>query len=412
MAVGSDTLVKTPEWRRHLKGVILAQTVSIFFVGFLLFFFTGLFSGEIDRRLFHTAGVLERQYPGSSSLLIPHFTGEVDVRAVESGHKLFSAYGYTHRGSLAKPLVSAVAAPLSLAAALILLLLFVLNLFVYLTFQGQLFHRLSELSDSVLSVLEGKSAFVTERHEEGVLDILFTRFNQMVKRLEGTAESLSREKVFLRDIISDISHQLKTPLASLVLYNDLLLSEEKMESRSRRKFLYICRAQLNRMEWLVISLLKLARLESGSIEFKRENIDLIEPLNKALINLEHLRGNRTVEILDERSRQISFTGDGDWLSEAFSNIIKNSYEHTEREGGVLRIILRDTSLFLRVFISDNGPGICEADRFRIFDRFYKGGSSLSMESVGIGLPLTKMIVEGQGGTIRYEKPSFILTFPY
>jgi signal transduction histidine kinase len=232
----------------------------------------------------------------------------------------------------------------------------------------------------------------------------------MANRLENSLSVLKREKVFLRNMISDISHQLKTPLSSLIVINDLLLEDKNMDLNMKQNFLEKERTQLERMEWLTINLLKVARIEAGAIEFKKEKVLLKDILNIALSALNHRLENQVLEI--EGDENAIFYGDKEWTGEALINIIKNAIEHNR---GKINISLEETPLFSSIIVRDNGEGIDEKHLPHIFERFYKVSSEVKPESIGIGLNLAKLIVESQGGTIsvkskKNEGTEFTMTF--
>lgn len=211
-------------------------------------------------------------------------------------------------------------------------------------------------------------------------------------------------------MISDISHQLKTPLSSMIVLNDILIEDTHMDREVQMDFLVRTRGQLERMEWLIINLLKVARIEAEAIEFKREYVLLKDVLDIALKTLSTQLEDKRVSL--QGNLQTYFYGDVDWTAEALINIIKNSTEHG---GDKIDIILEDTPLFSTISIRDNGEGIAKEHMPHIFERFYKINSEVKPESIGIGLNLTKLIVESQGGTIHVNSDKgkgteFIITF--
>ena len=221
-------------------------------------------------------------------------------------------------------------------------------------------------------------------------------------------------RIFLKDTISDISHQLKTPLSSLIMLNDLILQDKNMEEEVQRDFLEKTSIQLERMEWLIVNLLKIARIEAGAILFKKDKIKAIEPIKIALSTLSMNIDEKEQNIKIMGNLESIFYGDKDWTAEAIINIIKNSIEHSE-DGGIIEIFLEETPLFTNIIIKDYGEGIDKKDIPHIFERFYKVSSEIKPDSIGIGLNLSKLIVESQDGTIsvkseKGEGTEFIVTF--
>ncbi|MCC5427797.1 sensor histidine kinase, partial [Clostridium botulinum] len=215
------------------------------------------------------------------------------------------------------------------------------------------------------------------------------------------------------NIISDISHQLKTPLSSLIMFNELM-KDENMPIEDRKNFLKLSDEQLRRMEWLIINLLKIGRLEAGVVEFRRENNPLYVTVNKALAGLSEKAKEKSQQVIVDIDEDVYFKHDMDWTAEAISNIIKNSIEHTDNYGQI-KINCEETPISLTISIKDNGEGIPEKLQNKIFERFYKGENSVNPSSIGIGLSLTKSIIESQNGSIIVESEEgkgteFIITF--
>jgi signal transduction histidine kinase len=269
---------------------------------------------------------------------------------------------------------------------------FPLALFIYYT--KKRYRRIEELDDYLVKVLARDNAPEILDQEEGELSILANNIYKAASTLKYQNEMLSNDKKQLASAIADISHQLKTPLTSMMMMNDLLAVEEDASKRS--EFLKTQSAQLGRMNWLIQTLLKLSKLDAGTIELKRETVrakELLEEVIKPFeIQLE-LRGISYKQQGDE----MSFTCDRNWTVEALQNIVKNCIEHMD-DGGELTIAASDTTLFSQITVTDTGCGIAGDDLPHIFERFYKGRNA-GKDSVGIGLALTKTIIEDQHGEI-------------
>ena len=233
----------------------------------------------------------------------------------------------------------------------------------------------------------------------------------MGERLEGALSDLKAEKVNLKNIINDISHQLKTPLSALITYNDILKNHNNMDSETRTKFIDSTSDQLDRMDWLITTLLKYARIESNAINYNKSLHSLKDTINYCMqplkVKADEMKQNI---ILDFKGEGLYFH-DEKWIGEAFSNIIKNSIEHTAL-GGSIKVCLEETPLSVTVTISDNGEGIEKKELKNIFKRFYKGKNSLNPKSIGIGLSLTKKIIEAHNGSIVAESEVLVGTTFY
>lgn len=238
---------------------------------------------------------------------------------------------------------------------------------------------------------------LNEEYNEGEFYIFSNQFNVMINRFKNSVQRLKDEKIFLKNTIADISHQIKTPLSSLIMFNDLM-KDERMSKEDKNYFIKLSEEQLKRMEWLIKNLLKIARLDAGVIEFNIKKNPLNITMTRALAPLKEKAKEKNISINIDLNDNIRFNHDIEWTSEAISNIIKNSIEHTKNEG-YIDIICKETSLSIDLTIKDNGEGIPKNILPNIFKRFYKGESSVNPQSIGIGLSLSKSIIESQNGSI-------------
>lgn len=222
----------------------------------------------------------------------------------------------------------------------------------------------------------------------------------MINRLNNSVKKLKEEKLFLKNIISDISHQLKTPLASLIMFNDLMKNKD-MSLEDKNYFLNLSEEQLKRMEWLIISLLKLSRLEAKVIKFDIKSNPIYITIMKSISPIKEKAREKNISINLKLDEKIRFNHDLNWTAEALTNIIKNSIEHT-KNGGYINIKIYETPLAIFISIEDNGEGIPKNLIPKIFKRFYKGENSTNPTSIGIGLSLSKRIIESQNGSINVE----------
>lgn len=325
---------------------------------------------------------------------------------ISRGRAALSSRGYDSNTPIGvEPILSTIY-PGIIFAMLGLAIILALAVFALTTHGYSLIYkRVRRISDAAEKVVDGDYSMQLPAGGEGDFEILGHRFNQMANRLRLNMEQLVSEKVFLKNTISDISHQLKTPLSTLVVYNDLMIEDKNMDEEQRRHFLLLGHQQLQRLEWLIQSLLKMARLEAGSIEFRREKVLLRDVAESAAAALGTMAGEAGVTIaLHEDHGEPSYSGDGAWLNEAVINMLKNGIEHS-KSGDTIGITLEQTPLTASMEITDHGEGISPADLPHIFERFYRSTGTVKPNSIGIGLAMAKAIVEGQGGniTVKSEK---------
>ncbi len=238
-----------------------------------------------------------------------------------------------------------------------------------------------------------------EENTEGELSELQNQIVKITMMLQKQNEIMKNDKIELTTALSDISHQIKTPLTSINIMIDIL-KEPNVEENVKREYLYEITKQLNSINWLITVLLKLSRLDSGTVEFEKKEIDLTKLINevkeKMAIALEIK--NQVLEVNVQNNSKM--LGDYNWTKEAITNIVKNCIEHTG-ENKKIYIFVTENALYLQIVIKDEGEGIEPKDLPNIFNRFYKGKGS-SKESFGIGLALAKTIIEKQGGEIKVK----------
>lgn len=299
----------------------------------------------------------------------------------------------------------------------LLLLLLFFEIIVYCMSYHHLdmvYSEIENISEIMTEVMEEDGEPPIEEYKEGAVGILYTNFYKMVGALKESKKREQDEKIFLRDIISDISHQLKTPLASLTVFIDLLLEDKVEEKDKQRQILEEAENQLNRMEWMVLSMLKLARIEAGAIQFEKTE-NLLKPLlMQAGEGISFLVKERNQKLTVNCDGEISLSCDGDWLVEAVINLLKNASDYSGNDKSIW-VEVEQTKVYTRIYIKDEGPGIPEKEISNIFKRFYRVNQEVNPNSVGIGLSLTKSIIEGMGGSIRVKSEEgkytwFVVTF--
>lgn len=232
---------------------------------------------------------------------------------------------------------------------------------------------------------------------EGAVFQLFSSIERLSTMLQSKNEMEHQTKEFLKNTISDISHQFKTPLAALAMYQEIIESEPD-NIETVKEFSSKIGTSLSRMEQLIQSMLKITRLDAGNIIFEKKSY-LVEKVVRDSINELTTRAkNENKNILITGDFEEQFICDRQWTSEAIGNIVKNALDHTDA-GGTIGITWEHTPAMLRILISDDGDGIAPEDIYHIWKRFYRSKYTLKTAGIGLGLPLAKSIVEGQGGTI-------------
>lgn len=264
-------------------------------------------------------------------------------------------------------------------------------------FSGGRKREIKRLNDYLDRVLAGDNNLEIWDNEEGELSILKSNVYKATTILVSQREQLKKDRNYLADAMADISHQLKTPLTSMMVMNDLLLSEE--DEDKRKEFLQTQSVQLSKMNWLIQNLLKISKLDADCITFKEDETNTTTLVKESLSDFLVSMDIKEIKVIDHTTG-IPMKCDRNWSEEALKNIIKNCIEHMN-PGGVLTLEDEDTGVYTKIVIRDTGCGIAKEDLGHIFERFYRGKESGS-ESVGIGLALAKTIIEKQHGEITAQ----------
>ena len=275
-------------------------------------------------------------------------------------------------------------------------------------------HKIME--HAILQITEyisGNKDVTIECNDEGELYRLFHEVNSLVAILNAHAENEKNAKKFLKNTISDISHQLKTPLAALNIYMGLI-QDEAEELPTIQEFSRLSEQELERIEGLVQNLLKITKLDAGMIVLEKslENVsEIAESVKKHFLFRASQEGK---EICLSGSGETAFLCDRSWMMEAISNLVKNALDHT-KEGDCIRMEWWVSASIVQITIKDNGSGIYPEDLHHIFKRFYRSRYSKDAQGIGLGLPLAKAIVEAHNGTIEVDSTlgrgtSFTLNF--
>lgn len=264
-----------------------------------------------------------------------------------------------------------------------------------MVFTFRRYKKIEELANYLQKLSTGKPAMDIRENAEGELSILKNEIYHVTMSLTDQAEKLKKDKIELANALSDISHQLKTPLTSLWIMTDML-DNDTLPSEKRSEFIESIRTGQNRMEWLVLSLLKLAKLDADAISFKKQEIRLSLLVEKALATL-LIPIEIKEQTLTVAGDDTSVICDPEWTAEAVGNIIKNASQNTPRCGHI-QVTYGVNPLYSFIEVRDNGPGINRTDLPHLFKRFYRGKNADS-DSAGIGLSMSLAIMKKQNGEI-------------
>lgn len=289
------------------------------------------------------------------------------------------------------------AAAFVLAGALCMALAILFFCYQYFQEQSKL---IEDAAAKIREYISGNHGIRIDCNEEGELYRLFHEINSLAAILNAHAENELKNKEFLKGTISDISHQLKTPLAALNIYNGILQGEAEL-SPTISEFTKLSEQELDRIESLVQNLLKMTKLDAGTLAFEKKRENLAEML-------EGVRKQFAFRAKQEE-KEFSFTGEEDitllcdrsWLAEAVGNIVKNALDHT-KSGDFVRVEWKQLASVVQITVKDNGSGIHPEDLHYIFKRFYRSRFSQDTPGLGLGLPLAKAVIEAHNGTVEVD----------
>lgn len=299
--------------------------------------------------------------------------------------------------SVLTAVLSVICAFFSKICAVLCLALGIILIIIFTVVTKQRYKNLNDLNDYLSLVCKGIYDMNIDDNTEGELSILKNNLYKVITLLQSQNEYLKNDKLYLADSIADISHQLKTPLTSMMVMCELLENEENPEKR--QEFVSVINNQLSKMKWLITNILKISKLDADATEFKRDEVSISKVLDDSLKPFALTAELKNI-IIENKSNDFVFNGDENWTAEAVSNIVKNCLEHTN-DGGKITIASDSTNLYNKLTISDNGCGIAEEDLPHIFERFYHGKNS-SKDSVGIGLALAKTVFEKENASVTVK----------
>ena len=239
-----------------------------------------------------------------------------------------------------------------------------------------------------------------DENSEDELSILKNELYKITIMLKEEAENSKKDKLKLKDSLSDISHQLKTPLTSINIMLDNILDNPEMDNNTKEKFIQNIKREITNISSLVGEILKLSKFDASVIKFEEQQVFINDLVKSAISNVEMMAELKNINIEVNNQDNIKLVCDAKWQIEAITNILKNCIEHS-KDDSTITIDIDSNKIYKQITIKDNGEGIDEKDLPHIFERFYKGKNS-SKDSVGIGLALAKTIIEKDNGSIKVD----------
>lgn len=389
--------MKDRRLRKTLIRMIFVMCVAIVAVFFVAHYATLEIQKQSAQKNAQIIAAVSEHYPLSQEAVIEILQSD-SIELDQKGEMILAKYGMDYHDESVIGIYRQIEF-LLITVFLVLIVLFCIAIFLldYWYLLG-LDQSISNISEYINRLLNKDYDLDIIDNDEGSLSSLKNDIYKVTVMMKEQNELLKQDKMYLANNLADISHQLKTPLTSMLLMSDLLENEE-LSNEERNQFLGVIKSQLHRIEWLVSSLLKMAKLDAKTIVFKKERIRAHQFIHKAVEPIGMLIKEKEQHLIIEGDNPI-MVFDVNWTSEAFVNILKNCSEHTP-VGGTLKAEVFDTAMYTEFVLSDNGEGIDAKDLPFIFERFYRASKSNS-DSVGIGLAMSYSIITSQEGTISVK----------
>ena len=284
----------------------------------------------------------------------------------------------------------------------------IILLLIFIIYEINQDKEIDEITKYLEAINNKNYTLKIDENSEDELSILKNELYKVTVMLRENASNSLKDKVNLKIALEDISHQLKTPLTSILIILDNLIDNPEMDYQTRVEFLHDLKRESIRIQSLIQSILKLSKFDSNTVQFIKQDIYLKQIVDEAIKNTESLADLKNIKINVEGNKKIKLNCDLLWQTEAVTNILKNCIEHSS-ENTKIDIKYNNNSVYSYITITDYGEGISKEDIPHIFERFYRGKNSAN-ESIGIGLSLSKTIIESNNGIITVESNNNKTTF--
>lgn len=271
---------------------------------------------------------------------------------------------------------------------------------VFLIYLHKKSNKIKEITKLINKINNRIYTLVLNKNTEDELSILESELYKTMILLKEQAENSIKDKTSIKGYLDDISHQLKTPLTTINLCLDNLIENESIDEKTKNEFLHTIKREISNMNFLIISILKLSKFETNTVEYEIKSSSLYKILEKSYNNISMLCDLKNIKVYIDCNKDIIINCDPIWQAEAITNILKNAVEHS-KEKSTVSVIVKENKVYTSIKIENTGLPIDKKDLPHIFERFYKGKNS-SKDSIGIGLALSKSIIEKNGGKIKVE----------
>lgn len=401
------TIFRNKAPRQVVKGIFILFIIMEVLFSLMTHFHVSQMNHSFLERDAAIVGALSQGKPLEQTCIL---TGQVASEDVAAGTAILETYSYMNAPAQTYRFYREIFQQQQVSSALWSIIFALLCGCICLAYMSKIYRSMRQIAHVASS--KNSSFSPINLQSEGDFAALIHGFSAMQNRIEFAMESLKKDKTYLKDLLSDISHQLKTPLSALRVYCEIL-DTRHLSLEKQHEFLALCFEQLDRTDWLIQGLLQMARMDAGCIQMRPKSSPLSGTVQMAISSFLQQAKEQHITISCDVPEDIVLYHDKKWVAQALGNIIKNGLEHS-KSGGTIYISALQTPITVQLTIQDDGCGIAQNEIPHIFERFYRS-SNASSQSVGIGLSLARQIIEQNDGDIFVQSTlgrgsTFVITF--
>ena len=384
------------ELKKTMIYILLAIVLAIIVFSGIYYYQYRYYTNNFNSKISAIVTKLIEEYPELSKSEIIEKINSKEI----NNQELFNTYGIDLNNDSVVMENDKKFAYFSIINILFIIFFSTLIVIIFLRYNQSKDKKLNEITKYIEEINNKNYKLYIDDNTEDELSILQNEIYKTTIMLKEVADNSKEDKIKLKDSLSDISHQLKTPLTSITILIDNIIENKDMDEATRTEFAKDIKREITNINFLVQSLLKLSKLDADSVKFMNEDVNISEIINNSIKNVSVLSDLKNIDIEVNGDKNAKIYCDLKWQVEAITNVLKNCVEHSKSNGKV-QISYEENQVYSIIKIRDYGVGIYKEDLPHIFERFYKGKNS-SNESIGIGLALSKTIIESNNGYIGVE----------
>lgn len=382
------------EFKKYLRNISICTLIFIVITVIISLIQYRIYTNNFNDKIYSLLTIMKQEYP--------NITEQTIIETLNSNENLennfLEEYGIElNKDSIVLANDNCFALFLIINISVVTVLSFILN-YLYLKHNHKKDQDIAEISSYIEQINKGNYKLNIDNNTEDELSMLKNEVYKTMVMLKESAENSSKDKENVKDSLSDISHQLKTPITSIMIALDNLEDNPDLDIVTREKFIKSAKRDINNIRFLIQSILKLSKFDTNAVEFIKKDVEIKDLIMESIKNVENLCDLRNISIRTDNDIDAKIYCDKHWQIEAITNIIKNAVEHAK---SFVNIKIEDNQMYCKISIVNDGVGIDEEDMQHIFERFYKGKNA-PRDSIGIGLALSKTIIEQDNGYIKAE----------